>query len=224
MTEEINSYPIKNKYYKHIWYVLIFPSYLIAFFILEKLIPNDFPTDKMFLSHIPLDDKIPFCEYFAIPYSLWYPALAAIGIYLIFRDAKGFKKYMIYIGATFFTMIFICAIFPNYQDMRPDITGKENIFCFMMKRIYTADTYTNVLPSAHVFGAMAIDFAVIDCKSLRKHKWLLAAAIVLGVLICVSTVFVKQHSILDIFAAIPLGFIWWAIIYKVIFREKKQTE
>lgn len=101
MTEEINSYPIKNKYYKHIWYVLIFPAYLIAFFILEKLIPNDFPTDKMFLSHIPLDDKIPFCEYFAIPYSLWYPALAAIGLYLIFRDAKGFKKYMIYIGATF---------------------------------------------------------------------------------------------------------------------------
>ena len=93
-----------------------------------------------------------------------------------------------------------------------------------MKRIYTADTYTNVLPSAHVFGAMAIDFAVTDCKSLRKPKWLLAAAIVLGVLICVSTVFVKQHSILDIFAAIPLGFIWWAIIYKVIFREKKQTE
>lgn len=178
----------------------------------------------MFLSHIPLDDKIPFCEYFAIPYSLWYPALAAIGLYLIFRDAKGFKKYMIYIGATFFTMIFICAIFPNYQDMRPDITGKENIFCFMMKRIYTADTYTNVLPSAHVFGAMAIVFAVIDCKSLRRHKWLLAAAIVLGVLICVSTVFVKQHSILDIFAAIPLGFIWWVIIYKVIFREKKQTE
>ena len=130
---------------------------------------------------------------------------------------------MIYIGATFFTMIIICAVFPNYQDMRPDITGNENIFCFMMKRIYTADTYTNVLPSAHVFGAMAIDFAVIDCKSLRKHKWLLAAAIVLGVLICVSTVFVKQHSVLDIFVAIPLGFIWWVIIYKVIFKEKKQS-
>ena len=66
MTEEINSHPIKNKYYKHIWYVLIFPAYLIAFFILEKLIPNDFPPDKMFLSHIPLDDMIPFRAYFAL--------------------------------------------------------------------------------------------------------------------------------------------------------------
>ena len=36
----------------------------------------------------------------------------------------------------------------------------------------------------------------------------------LGVLICLSTVFVKQHSVLDIFVAIPYGTIAWLISFR----------
>lgn len=218
MNDEINSYPIKNKYYKHLWFLLIFPVYLIAFFVLESIITEDFPG--MFLSHIPLDDKIPFCEYFVIFYSLWYPVLGLVGFYLIFRDARGFEKYMTYIGVTFFTMIIVCAVFPNYQDMRPAITGNENIFTKLLFGIYSADTDTNVLPSAHVLGAMAVVFAVFDCKSLNKKLWLKILAVIIGVLISISTVFVKQHSILDVFVAIPIGFAEWLLVYKVIFRNR----
>lgn len=218
MNDEINSHPFKHKYYKHIPYVLIFPAYLIAFFILENIVNESYPN--MFLSHIPLDDMIPFCEEFVIFYSLWYPLLGAMGIYLLLRDARGFKKYMVYIGVTFFTMIIICAVFPNYQDMRPAITGNENVFTFIMKRIYTADTCTNVIPSAHVFGSMAVVFACFDCKSLKSVWWKIGASVI-GALICISTVFVKQHSILDVFVAIPLAFLAWILVYKVIFKEKK---
>lgn len=220
MTDEINSNPIKHKYYKHIWFILIFPAYLISFFILEQIINENYLG--MWLSHIPLDDMIPFCEEFVIFYSLWYPLLGLMGVYLIFKDARGFKKYMTYIGVTFFTMIIVCAVFPNYQDMRPAITGNENIFTAIMKGIYTADTCTNVLPSAHVLGAMAVTFAVCDCKSLKSVWWKIGS-VVIGTLICISTVFVKQHSILDMFVAIPIGILAWVLVYKVIFKTKKSA-
>ena len=161
ISNEINDRPFKYKYYKHVWLSLIVVAYLIAFFAIEKLIPNDYPHDKMFLSHIPLDDAIPFWPWMIIFYAAWYPGLAAVGAYLMVRDVKNFVRYMTYVGATFFTMIILCALFPNYQDMRPAITGEENVFTKILKGIYTADTYTNVLPSGHVFGSFAIAIGVI---------------------------------------------------------------
>ena len=43
----------------------------------------------------------------------------------------------------------------------------------------------------------------------------------LGILISVSTVFVKQHSCLDLFGAIPYSALVWWLVYGVIFRRKK---
>ena len=222
ISNEINDRPFKYKYYKHLWLVLIVFAYLAAFFVIERLIPNDYPRDKMFLSHIPLDDMIPFWPWMIIFYAAWYPGLVAVGAYLMMRDVKNFVRYMTYVGVTFFTMIILCVLFPNYQDMRPDITGDENIFTKILKGIYTADTYTNVLPSGHVFGSFAIAIGVFSCKKLRKHIWIDIITVVIAVMISASTVFVKQHSILDGIASIPLSIMWYFVVYKFIFREKKE--
>ncbi|MBQ9511230.1 MAG: phosphatase PAP2 family protein [Clostridia bacterium] len=222
ISQQVNDRPFKYKHYKHLWFLVIAIAYLVAFFVLERFIPNDYPHDKMFLSHIPLDDKIPFLPWMIIFYFAWYPGLLAVGAYLMVRDVGGFKRYMTYVGVTFFTMIIVCALFPNYQDMRPDITGNENVFTRILKGIYTADTYTNVLPSGHVFGSFAIAIGVFENKNLRKHIWLDVITIIVAVLISVSTVFVKQHSILDGIASIPLSIMWYFVVYKLIFREKKE--
>ena len=47
-------------------------------------------------------------------------------------------------------------------------------------------------------------------------------ALPLGLLICASTVLVKQHSILDVFAAIPVSVILYFIVYHRAFREKRK--
>ena len=48
----------------------------------------------------------------------------------------------------------------------------------------------------------------------------LLLALPLGLLICASTVLVKQHSILDVFVAIPVSAVLYFIVYHRAFRKK----
>ena len=37
-------YPLRNKYYKHLWFVLVVPVYLLCFWICEQLVVDRCPT------------------------------------------------------------------------------------------------------------------------------------------------------------------------------------
>lgn len=196
---------------RYLWYILILPIYLLAFFVEEQLIdPND-----CWVSYLPIDDKIPFLEGFIVPYVLWFPFLFAAGLYLLFRDHDGFKRYMTYIGAAFLSITAFYAISPNMQALRPEVFPRENFFTWMVSMIYAADTNTNVCPSIHVMGSAAVIAAVCENRQLRKKPVLTVGVIVLGVLISLSTVFVKQHSLLDILTAAPYAVIIWFLVYRL---------
>ena len=174
--------------YHHHWYLLIWLVYLTLFAIAEHVV-----TDNYWVSYLPLDDKIPFCRYFIIPYCLWHPLLFLMTLYLMFYDAEGLKRYMLYIGLGFGGSILFCLIFPNGQDLRPTEFAQHDLFTWLVQRIYAADTNTNVL------------------------QWVMLP---LGLVISMSTVFVKQHSILDVFVAIPVCVILYFIIYHRAFVKK----
>ena len=127
--------------YHHHWYLLIWLVYLTLFAIAEHVV-----TDNYWVSYLPLDDKIPFCRYFIIPYCLWHPLLFLMTLYLMFYDAEGLKRYMLYIGLGFGGSILFCLIFPNGQDLRPTEFAQHDLFTWLVQRIYAADTNTNVLP------------------------------------------------------------------------------
>ena len=180
------------------WLILYVPIYLTVFFLLEKYIASDY-----FVSYLPLDDKIPFCEYFIVFYCLWYPFLVLTGLYQLIKNADGFKRYMYFIMIGFSASMIICVIFPNGQNLRPDVFPRNNFFTWLVQQIYDVDTNTNVLPSMHVVGCIAACCSIINSNGIKK-PWIKWGAVVLGVLISISTLFVKQHSVLDIIAAIIL--------------------
>ena len=74
----------------------------------------------------------------------------------------------------------------------------------------------------HVIGSAALVAAALHTPSLRKRR-LHLVAILVGVLICISTVFVKQHSCLDLIGAIPYSALLWWLIYGVIYKKRKNT-
>jgi membrane-associated phospholipid phosphatase len=82
-----------------------------------------------------------------------------------------------------------------------------------MQGYYDYDTNTNVCPSLHVLGSVTSMCAFFDLW--RKKKMILAktALVILTVLISVSTVFLKQHSVIDIFAAIPYIAVFCPLCY-----------
>ena len=198
--------------YHHWLYALVLPVYLTLFFITEHIVGPD--SAYTVIEH-PLDALIPFCEWFYIPYVLWYPFMGSVGLYLAFKDGAGFKRYMTYIGITFIAAIGLFILFPNGQELRPDLDalGRDNLFIRAIRVLYIADTNTNVCPSLHVVGSMAAVFGIFHHPRLRKTVWMPIGGIILAVLICLSTVFLKQHSVIDVFVGIPYGLLLYGAVY-----------
>ena len=192
-------------------YFLIPPIYLLTFLFAEKHV-----VDGRFVSYLPLDDKIPFISAFVVPYVLWYVLIFGVGIYLFKKDHEGFKRYMSFIGISFFSIIILNMLFPNEQNLRADLTFQEGVFVKAVAFIYSVDTNTNVCPSMHVVGALGAVFSVWQRRLSKFWRYTLT---VLGIFICLSTVFIKQHSLLDVIIAIPYAVGVWIIVNKLIFRK-----
>ena len=195
--------------YPHALWGFYVPVYLLMFFGVEALVPS---TAAYWETSMAVDAVIPFAEIFVVPYCLWYPMLVAVGLWLIFKDGPAFRRYMWSLMFMFtFSMIF-CAIVPNGQDLRPAVFARDNFFTRWIGAIYSADTNTNVLPSVHVVGTLAALFAVMDTNTFKK-RWVRPGMVILSSLIVASTVFIKQHSVLDVLAGFGLAIINYQFIY-----------
>ena len=187
--------------------LLYIPIYVGFFNILEVYIHPEF---DYWVSYTPIDDMIPFNELFVIPYVIWFPYIFLMGGYLFFMDKGAFIRYLWGFIIGFSTALIFFVILPNGQDLRPVSFPRDNFLTDMVADLYANDTNTNVLPSMHVIGAWVIFFAYIDCPRLRKW-WHISIAFVIAVLVSLSTVYIKQHSFLDV----VWGIIWCVPIYLI---------
>lgn len=194
--------------YKHAWVFLYVPVYLIWFFVLEKRV-----TTKCHIIHSALDDKIPFVEYFIVPYLLWFVFVAAVFLYFFFTDVEEFYKLsgLMFAGMTIF--LIISTIMPNGLELRPLVFERDNIFVDAVKLLYRTDTPTNVFPSIHVYNSVVSCIAVSKSKHLEKKKSIRIGVYVMSVLIILSTVFLKQHSVIDLMAAFVMAYVLYPFVY-----------
>ena len=181
--------------------------YFALYFITENLIPRE----NCYPVHCWLDDVVPFCEYFAIAYVFWYALIViSLGWFALY-NIDSFKRLSIFIFITQMTAMAIYIIFPNRQDLRPVEFVRDNILTRIMGMIYAFDTSTNVCPSLHV--AYSIGIASVWLKTRDVWRSWKAFVVFAVVMISVSVAFVKQHSVVDIFAAIPVCILAEAIVY-----------
>lgn len=198
---DFNFKNITSKKFRHLFYILFWPVYLTLFVVTEKYVV---PVYNMYS---PLDDHIPFCEFFVIPYFLWYGLLAFVSLYGLFYDIPTFKRFYKFLCISSAISFVIFVIFPTEQNLRPDIFVRDNFFVNIMRDgIYVADTNTNVCPSLHVVFSLGMLFSMWNSKHFSHSAWRVVM-IVIATLVCASTVFLKQHSIIDIFVGVALSFI-----------------
>ena len=195
--------------YPHIWTALYFPFYLACFIFLERMEARPYHV-----IHFPLDQLIPFCEYFIIPYFLWFLYIAAVFIWLFFRDRENFYKYIVFLYTGMTIFLIASAVYPNGHLLRPAEFDRDNIFIRMVCFLYQADTSTNILPSIHVFNSIAAHMAVVHTPGLAKNKWTVRGSRLLAVSIILSTVFLKQHSCVDVISGILLGKFMNDLVYQ----------
>lgn len=185
--------------FRHVKLLLFWPIYGLLFMFVERF----YPVEHYYAVHCSLDDVIPFCEYFVIPYTFWFIYMGGMVLYTFLYDIDAFKKMMKFITLTYSVTIFIYLIFPTCQELRPTQFERDNIFTQIVASYYQFDTNTNVCPSIHVIGSLAVMSAGLHAKNLQRPGWKIAF-VVSAVLICLSTVFLKQHSAIDVVAALPL--------------------
>lgn len=208
--------------YKHAWVLLYGLIYIPCFFLLEETVTTDFHV-----IHSPVDDLIPFCEIFVIPYFLWFAFVAAAGIYLFFTNVKDFYRYagFLIIGMTIF--LIISFLWPNGHMLRPTTFERNNIFVDMVRGLYDTDTSTNIFPSIHVYNSIGVWIAVSHNQTLKKKTWIQIGTAVLAILIILSTMFLKQHSFPDVVGAFVLAAPVYILIYRLngkLTHHKKSSQ
>ena len=174
--------------------------YFILYFVTENLIPRE----KCHPIHCWLDDVIPFNEFFLIFYCGWFLLVFGSLLYYLLYDVERFRKLQIYIMCTQAIAMFIYIVYPSRQDLRPEVFPRENILTALMSFIYAFDTSTGVCPSLHVGYSMAI--LSVTSKDPFLSKGLKAFLTFFIVMICAAVCFVKQHSAVDVFAALIMCF------------------
>ena len=193
--------------FAHVKLWLTWAVYFCLFFLTENLIP----AEKCHPVHCFLDDIIPFNEYFLIFYCGWYVLVFGSLVYYFFYDVQRFRELDLFIFTTQMAAMACYIFWPSRQDLRPEVFPRENVFTWIMGLIYTFDTNTGVCPSLHVAYSLAIVSVMVKDDQLKKPFKVLVTCFCL--MVCLSTAFVKQHSVVDIIAALPVVLLGEVLIY-----------
>ena len=184
--------------FSHLLLLLGWAVYFVFYFITENFIP----AEKCAPMHMWLDDIIPFREEFVIAYCFWYVLIVISLLYFALYNIEGFKKLQTYIILTQAIAMAVYIIYPNRQDLRPLVYPRDNLLTDLVAFIQTVDTPTGVCPSLHVAYSMGI--ASVWLKEKGVSRWWKAFVVFAVIMISLSTMFVKQHSAVDVLWALPM--------------------
>lgn len=209
----MKKYSIRNlltKYW-HIVFALYIPLYVYIFFTLEN---TDY--EKTTIIHMPLDDIIPFCRFFIIPYLIWFIYMTFSIIFFFFYSRREFIRYASFLIIGMTISLAMYAFFPSELELRPVDLDTSDIFGYLVGVIYKTDTPTNVCPSIHCLNSFATHIAIRKCGFFKKRPALIWLSFILMILICLSTLFLKQHSVYDVIGAALLAVVLYIIIYRLL--------
>lgn len=166
--------------------------FLLGFFLLEV-----FEPEPRYILHCAVDDWIPFNEWFILPYFLWYGWVPVFMLYFMVRDRVSYLRlcFILFVGATLCLGIYL--VLPNGLELRREITA-DNFCARLVRLIRSIDPPCNVCPSLHVSSTVAIHLVISRAESLRGKPWIWGLSLAVTLLICISTMFVKQHSAIDV--------------------------
>lgn len=197
--------------YKHAWVFLYVFIYVPWFIFLEQHVTTNFHVIHFFL-----DDYIPFIEFFIVPYLLWFAFILITILYFFFTNTKDFYKLIIFLFSGMTIFLIVSTIYPNGLLLRPTYFSRDNLFVDMVRKLYGTDTATNVLPSIHVFNSLGAYIAISHSQALKNRKLIQYGSLLLTISIILATMFLKQHSIIDVMAGGALA----AVMYQLVYATK----
>ena len=196
--------------YKHAIPLIIYAAiYCVWFAWLERTVVH---PDTII--HMKIDDMIPFCELFVIPYFLWFGYVSIVVLYCFFKNKQEYYKTCVFLFTGMTAFLVISTLWPNGHHLRPYIMPRDNIFSSLVAHLYNMDTPTNFWPTIHVYNSIGAHLAVVHSQKLAKNKAILSGSFILCVSIVLSTVFIKQHSMFDVLTAFVMAATMYVVVYQ----------
>ena len=191
---------------------------LFGAFIFQSLIyfiTKLFQNNPVYLNNA-IDDRIPFIPSFVIFYVMWYLFLILIPLLILKYNKKVFDKYIVVsiVYAILEGIIFI--LFPTTMNRQPLVV--TDISTWVVDIIYKVDTpVCNLFPSAHCAFSILFIISILDVKEVKKEYKILI--IISSLLIILSTLFIKQHVVIDVLGALLI-----VPIYYILRKRKINLE
>lgn len=205
---------LNDPQFAHLKLLLGWVVYFLFYFLTENFIP----VENCHVIHSALDDRIPFNEFFFIPYCFWYLLIVISLGYFALYDVENFRNLQTFIIITQVVAMTVYILYPSVQNLRPTEFARDNFFTWLAGIIYTFDTPTGVCPSLHVAYSLGIGSCWLKEKSASKlWKGFVVFSVIL---ISLSTAVVKQHSVVDIAAALPVGLLAEILVFGKYWKNK----
>lgn len=205
--------------YKHGIPLLVYGAIYLSWFAhLESTVTKHYKV-----IHMDMDDYIPFCEIFVIPYFLWFIYVAGEVLYFFFKGKEDYYRTCIFLFTGMTIFLIISTIWPNGHHLRPVTMPRDNIFTKWISFLYQTDTATNLWPSIHVYNSIGAHLAIARSKAFENKKGIRIGSFLLATSIVLSTVLIKQHSVFDVLTAFVMAAIMYLVVYRLdlimIYRE-----
>ena len=158
-----------------------------------------------------IDDKIPFIQYFILPYMSWYAFMFLTMAYICVKDKKTYYKTLITLDLG---LIFCYIIYFIFQTTvpRPELYGSD-LFTKAVAIMYKTDSPYNCFPSIHVLTSYLMVKAIYKSKARNPINFIIISFCATAIII--STLFIKQHVIADIVSGVLVADILFDIVFKV---------
>ncbi|TGY43257.1 hypothetical protein E5347_00145 [Clostridium sartagoforme] len=165
---------------------------------------------------LELDKEIPFISVFVFPYVYWYIFILLGLVFILSKDRERYGRTLLAI----YVAMCICYLFYYFYPVeisRP-VIANTTIPNRLVNIIYENDRPLNCFPSIHVLNT----YIIMRFTKLKDNKSWFWYTNISGILIMLSTLFIKQHFILDGVMAIALGEVVVLIINKIEGKYIKQ--
>jgi len=162
---------------------------------------------------IPLDRMIPLVPLWSLVYGALYLVLIVAPVFIV-RDQELLQRTVWSYLAVWLVAYACFYLYPTYAP-RPDAVRGAGFGAWGLRLLYSLDPPFNCFPSLHVAHSFVSAFA---CH--RVHRRLGGLLLAAAALVALSTLFTKQHYVLDVLAGVAMAMGVNAALLRTYPRER----
>jgi membrane-associated phospholipid phosphatase len=165
--------------------------------------------------HVPalaLDRAVPVQPAWALVYGALYMFLILLPVFVVRQEEQIRRTVRAYLSV--WITAYVCFLLYPTIAPRPDEVVGEGFAVWGLRTLYDSDPPYNCFPSLHVAHSFV---SALTCW--RVHRGLGIAAVLCAALVGLSTLYTKQHYVLDVIAGILMACVAYIVFLRSYPRE-----